>query len=431
MARYKNIHSEEADNTVCKLARKTLADEESLSHVGTLFLSGTFRLESEDGGRSEMNKKNRSGKFNMKTIKNLKNTYAVNIRLKMRRLLPFFLCIMIAIGMAVPTVHGDIFRWKDEDGNWRYSDQPPPESQEDSWWDEKGQVIHTTSPEKSSDAIQDSKAASETQQSFSGKGMLWKIELQGPAPSYILGTIHSEDPRVLNFSPSLEKAFTRTDTFIMEVILDETALFQMSTSMIFTDGRTLKSITGQELFDRALKAMVNHGVTDIALNRMKPWAVMSMLSVPMPETGLFMDVVLYEKAKSEGKKVFGLESAGDQLKVFDNMPLEDQVALLEETLNQIDKLPQLFEKMIEAYINGDLDGVAQIGKQFVTPENKALADRMLKRLNDDRNLVMADQMLPHLLAGNAFIAVGALHLHGPNGLVALLSDKGFKVTPVQ
>ena len=87
--------------------------------------------------------------------------------------------------------------------------------------------------------------------------------------------------------------------------------------------------------------------------------------------------------------------------------------------------------MIEAYINGDLDGVAQIGKQFVTPENKALADRLLKRLNDDRNLVMADQMLPHLLAGNAFIAVGALHLHGPNGLLALLSDKGFKVTPVQ
>jgi hypothetical protein len=53
MARYKNCHSEEADNTICELARKTLADEESLSHVGTVFLSGTFRLESDDRRRTE------------------------------------------------------------------------------------------------------------------------------------------------------------------------------------------------------------------------------------------------------------------------------------------------------------------------------------------------------------------------------------------
>jgi uncharacterized protein len=367
----------------------------------------------------------------MKTIKNLKNTHAINIRLTIRRFLPFFLCIMIAIGMAAPTVHGDIFKWKDKDGNWRYSDQPPPESQEDSWWDEKGQVIHTTDPEKSSEKRQESTTPSEIQQPFSGKGMLWKIELQGPAPSYILGTIHSEDPRVMNFSPSLEKAFTTTDTFIMEVILDEAALFQMSNSMIFMDGRTLKPIIGEKLFDKVTKAMADQGVAEMAVNRMKPWAVMSILSVPMPKTGQFMDVVLYEKAKSEGKKVFGLESAEDQLKVFDDMSLEDQVALLEETLNQIDQLPQLFERMIQTYVSGDLDGVVEIGKQFVTPKNKDLAERMLKRLNDDRNIVMADQILPHLLAGNAFVAVGALHLHGPNGLIALLLDKGFKVTPVQ
>jgi uncharacterized protein len=367
----------------------------------------------------------------MKTIKNLKNIHPVNIEFKIRGFLQIFLYILIIIGIAVPLVHGDIYKWKDEDGNWRYSDQPPRESQEDSWWDEKGRVIRTTAPEKSSNESRTSTTPSATQQSVSGEGMLWKIELQGPAPSYILGTIHSEDPRVLNFSPSLEKTFTRTDTFIMEVILDESSLFQMSTSMIFMDGRTLKSIIGEQLFDRVTKAMASRGIAEIAVNQMKPWAVMSMLSVPMPKTGQFMDVVLYEKAKSQDKKVFGLESVEDQLKVFDNMSIEDQVALLEETLNHADELPDLFEKMIQTYINGDLDGVAEIGKQFITPENKALAERMLKRLNDDRNLAMANQMLPHLLAGNAFIAVGALHLHGPNGLLNLLSDKGFKVTPVQ
>jgi uncharacterized protein len=367
----------------------------------------------------------------MQTISKLINTPAANTGFNMRRLLALFLCIILAVAIAAPTVHGDIYKWKDENGNWRYSDQPPPESQEDSWWDEKGRVIHTTAPEKPSDESRTSKTPPATQQPESDRGMLWKIELQGPAPSYILGTIHAEDPRVMNFSPSLEKALSKTDTFIMEVIMDETTLFQMTTSMIFADGRTLKSIIGENLFAKVIKAMASRGISEPAVNRMKPWAVMSILSFPMPKTGRFMDIVLYEKAISQNKKVFGLESAGDQIKIFDDMPIDDQVVLLEETLNHVDELPQLFEKMIQTYINGDLDGVVEIGNRFITPENKASAERMLKRLNDDRNLTMMDQMFPHLMAGNAFVAVGALHLHGPNGLISLLSGKGFKVTPVK
>ncbi|MFO8085297.1 MAG: TraB/GumN family protein [Desulfobacterales bacterium] len=349
---------------------------------------------------------------------------------KIRVFLSFLLHLTIIVSLFIPAVYGDIYKWKDKDGNWRYSDQPPPESQEDSWWEEKGRVIRTN-PEKSVEKKQLPPTFPETRTTASGEGMLWKIEVQGPSPSYILGTIHSEDPRVLNFSSSLTKAFDKAETFIMEVVLNESALFQTTASMMLTEGRTLESIVGEPLFNRVVNAMAGYGLIKPAVNYMKPWAVMSMLSVPIPKTGEFMDVVLYQKAISQDKNVLGLETVQDQLNVFDNMPMEDQIALLEDTLNYLDQYPDLFEKMIQTYLDGDLEGVAELGKTAMNPKNQALTEKLLKRLNDNRNITMINQMLPHLMAGNAFIAVGALHLPGPNGLLNLLAEKGFKVTAVK
>lgn len=345
--------------------------------------------------------------------------------------LSIFLFLMLFTGFYSPLAFGDIYKWKDKDGNWRYSDQPPPESQQDSWWEEKGRVIRTTPPEESIEKEKPSEIPTGEDIIFSGEGMLWKIEVQGPAPSFILGTIHSDDPRVLNFSPSVEKAFDKAETFIMEVILNESALFQTATSMILIDGRTLKSIIGENLYDRVINAMSGYGFAQTAINYMKPWAVISTLSVPRPQTGQFMDTVLHQKAVSQDKKVLSLETIDDQLNVFDNLPAEDQIALLENTLDHLHQFPELFEKMIQTYMNGDLEGIADMGKSFMNPENQAVTEKMLKRLNDDRNFSMVNQMLPHLMAGNTFIAVGALHLPGPNGVLNLLSEKGFKVTMVK
>ncbi len=341
-----------------------------------------------------------------------------------------FPVVLIALLFSLFMIRGtfaEIFKWQDENGQWHFSDQPPVESQEESWWDEKGSVIRTEKPPAQT-LVEEPETEPAEMVKPVGDGVLWKIEGGGTSPSYILGTIHSEDPRVLNFSPALESALAKKDVFIMEAVLDESALGWISTAMIMTDGRTLDSIIGNDLYAKAVRAAQNYGIPEIALNRMKPWAVLSVLSAPKPTTGQFMDLELYRKAKEQNKKIVGLETVREQIDLFDTMATEEQVALLEETLDRAEELPEMFEKLIGTYLSGDLKKVADLARTFMAAENHDFTERILKRFNDDRNYGMVDRMLPYLVAGDAFVAVGALHLPGEKGILNLLSEKGFTVS---
>ena len=350
----------------------------------------------------------------------------------MKGLLYAVLALFLSVAFSSPQVFGEIYKWQDESGQWHFSDQPPPESQDESWWDEKGGVIRTEKP-PSQTVLEDpdAKIAVAPPEPV-GKGVLFRIVGGGMSPSYVLGTIHSEDPRVLNFSYDLESAFKQKDVFLMEVVLDETALLEMSTSMLLLDGRTLQSILGDDLYRETARAVRKRlGIPEIAMNQMKPWAVMAALSVPPPKSGQFMDMVLYEKARQQGKQVVGLETADEQIRVFDSMPMEDQIALLKETLKHADELPETFEQLTLTYLSGDLEKVADLAEKFMNYGDPVLTERVLKRLNEDRNTKMVDQMLPYLVAGDAFVAVGALHLPGQKGILNLLRQKGFQTTPVR
>ncbi len=346
-----------------------------------------------------------------------------------------FLVALFAILMplfSVQTSFSEMYKWRDENGQWHFSDQPPPESQEESWWDEKGTAIRTEMP-PTQVLVKDPAAADRLEEPKPvGEGVLWKVEGGGLSPSYILGTIHSEDPRVLNFSPALESALKNKDVFIMEVVLDESAMAYTSAAMIFMDGRTLDKIVGNDLYAKTVRVAENYGIPEIALNRMKPWAVVSVLSTPKPQTGQFMDLELYRRAKEQNKQIVGLETAQEQIGLFDSMSMEDQVALLEDTLNHVEDLPGMFEQLIRTYLSGDLKKVADLVRTLVgATKNRDLTEKTLKRFNDDRNYRMVDRMLPYIVAGDAFVAVGALHLPGEKGILGLLTEKGFTVSPVQ
>ncbi len=350
-------------------------------------------------------------------------TKNVNIR----RVIGILSILLLVAGFTVPVVFGELYRWKDGDGNWHYSDQPPAESQQDSWWQEKGNVIETTKP-LAEDIGRDEAETPDKQKPIDAKCMLWKIEVSGVAPSYILGTIHSEDPRVLDFSPGILKALKRVDTFIMEADVDLNSFSQMSASMIFTDGRTLKSVVGNQLYQRASDALLKYGLPEIAFNQLKPWAVYAILSVPKPKTGQFMDLVLLEKARAQNKKVIGLETVDEQLAIFENMSMNDQVALLKDVLDHLPQIPDMLEKLLTTYAAGDLEEVARLAKKFNgLISDQSAAERLLKQVIDDRNMKMVDRMLPYLLEGDTFIAVGALHLPGKTGILKQLQKRGFKV----
>ena len=261
------------------------------------------------------------------------------------------------------------------------------------------------------------------------KGLLWKIEAPGTGSSWLFGTIHSDDRRVTALPEPVIKALDASSRFTMEAIIDGEGVVHMAEAMYFSDGRTLEQVAGKELYAESVKALAARGIPTLGVEKQKPWVVMMALSMPPPKTGEYLDLILQDRATRQNKPVSGLETIQEQVAVFDELPVPDQVALLKEAVQEQDTFEKDLEEMIEAYLARDIAALAEAGAQH-KPDNDRLHRSVMDRLLTRRNTRMAARLGPILKDGSAFIAVGAAHLPGESGLLNLLEKAGYRVTPV-
>jgi uncharacterized protein len=275
-------------------------------------------------------------------------------------------------------------------------------------------------------------AAAELQQASYDKGLLWRIEKPGIAPSYLFGTVHVADKRVLALPDIVRKQLDDAHSFTMEVALDAPNVAALAARMIYTDGRNLPGVAGEELFRKVVPLMAALGVPEELARLFKPWAATLMLAVPQQQPEELLDATLQRAAVQQGKPVHFLETVDDQVAAFEQMPESDQVALLEYTIETRDELPEATEQLLQAYLDRDLGRMWRLSEESVKdrPELKRVNDVFAQRLLFDRNVHMSERMQPWLEEGNAFVAVGALHLYGGQGLLALLARDGYTVTRV-
>jgi uncharacterized protein YbaP (TraB family) len=262
------------------------------------------------------------------------------------------------------------------------------------------------------------------------KALLYEIRSEtSPEPSYLFGTIHSEDPRVMDLADPVLDAFRESTGFALEVVPDAEAIIRAMVSMTFKDGRTLSDALPPELYPRAAEALEGLGMPPAAYNDFKPWAVVTLLSVPRGEGGEFLDLRLHRDAIETGKRVVGLETMEEQLAIFEGLDERDQVALLRQTLDSLDTLPDLLAALIAAYLERDLDALQTYGDQYLAGSDPRLAELFREVAVRSRNHRMVERMGPLLGEGGWFIAVGALHLPGTEGILALLRGQGYRVSP--
>jgi uncharacterized protein YbaP (TraB family) len=262
-------------------------------------------------------------------------------------------------------------------------------------------------------------------------GLLWEISRPGPAHAYLFGTIHSEDPGVIELAPAVERAFTGSRQVILEVYLDDDAMVAGGAAMLMTDGRRLSDVIGNQLFGQTAAALRTRGIPEAAAERMKPWAAATALSMPVPETGRVLDVVLFQRAQQAGKPLHGLETIDEQLEVFEGLPLDDQITLLRDAVEQFAGIDAMQAELLAAYKRQDLAAMLAINESAMSTGDQRLAGEFQRRLIVDRNHRMAERMEPYLEQGGAFIAVGALHLPGEQGLIRLLEQRGYSVRAVE
>lgn len=262
-------------------------------------------------------------------------------------------------------------------------------------------------------------------------GLLWQVSKPGLQASYLLGTIHMEDERVMAVMKPVRQPLRDSASFSAEIKFDTMAMLYAATAMRLPAGGTLEQQVGKPLYRQAVAAMGKRGIPENIVAVMKPWAVAMTLSMPPMKTGQVLDTVLYAQAVDQGKRVYGLETIREQMAIFDELSAKEQTLYLQETLDQLDEIPVVLEQMVQLYLKRDLAGLKTLSERPIGDTgSQFFARRFMKILLDDRNKRFVERMQGRLHEGRAFIAVGALHLPGEHGVLRLLERAGYVVEPV-
>ena len=272
-------------------------------------------------------------------------------------------------------------------------------------------------------AFSDARAAS--------RNFIWKISGKQSA-IYLVGSIHMLTKDYYPLNPALDSAFKESDLLVEEADLGEMLGAEAQMSVLLrgrlpTD-QTLEKVVSPETYAQASKHITAHGLPIELLKQFKPWMLALMIETfEWQKAGfdpsLGLDKHFYDRAQIDSKTIQGLETADYQISLFDSMTAQQQDRLLADTLKGIATEMGSITKLTDAWKTGDAPTIERI----------VLADLKQDTVMYQRLLVERNQnWLPKLEAlfarsGRAFVVVGAAHLVGPDGLLAILKSKGYTV----
>lgn len=258
-------------------------------------------------------------------------------------------------------------------------------------------------------------------------GLLWKLEAPSGKVSYLLGTMHTDDQRVTEFSPKILEAFNQSEAFMMETLPPrDPSIFMMK------QGTVSEMMTEKE-FDQVRDLADFHSMHIEAAMHMKPWLLAVIFDLPKPKALYSMDELLMAKAEEQDKKIIGLEKMRDHFSVLDSVSMEDQMIMLRAVLKRSQKDKERdYEKLLKTYQSGDLKKIIDLDDKItggMLP--KAVWENMRVKLIDERNAGMAEGLVSVAKDQAVFAAVGASHLAGEGGILGRLRNAGFTVTSVK
>jgi uncharacterized protein YbaP (TraB family) len=165
---------------------------------------------------------------------------------------------------------------------------------------------------------------------------------------------------------------------------------------------------------------------------LKPWAAMLILVRPPESPGIILDNLLMIDARNRGKTVVALETIDEQIAAMNDLPEDTQIALLRHAEANYDRIQQAFAPLRDAYLARDLAAIWKINDEMMAGEGEIVVhnERFLDSLLYQRNRRFVERLAPLLDQGRSFAAVGALHLYGPRGALALLAARGYRVTRI-
>lgn len=249
---------------------------------------------------------------------------------------------------------------------------------------------------------------------------------------YLLGSVHMLKPSDSALPPEVLAAYERSKKLVMELDLDDAnadALLGPSLELaMLPEGQSLEKILEPDLYASLVAHAGPLGLEPETMDRFQPWfAALALeqaaLSKSGFEAGAGVDEQLAQRARADGKSVVALETADEQLGFFAHLSEEQQRQYLRATLKELDSEGREAATMVSAWQRGDSAELERLMRKE-SAENPAL----FRMLTTDRNR----RWLPRITAmlsedQDYLVVVGALHLVGSDGLVALLKNQGYQV----
>lgn len=263
----------------------------------------------------------------------------------------------------------------------------------------------------------------------SENSLLWKISGNGlQEPSYLFGTIHITCDASL--SDKVKTALDKTQQLCLELDMDDANMqTEMMGSMMMKNGVTMKSLVKEEDF-KIVNAFLttNLGFSADMLNPVKPFMVSAMLYPKMMDCEMqSFENELIKITKAQNEEVIGLETVAEQLAVFDAIPYKEQMNELVITAKdnmQRDKAE--LAEMMTLYKSENVEAMVAYTEKSANVMTSKYSDVLLK----NRNQNWISRMTTIAKTKPTFFGVGAAHLGGKEGVIALLRKAGFTVEAV-
>ena len=261
-----------------------------------------------------------------------------------------------------------------------------------------------------------------------GRGLLWKVEANNGNFIHLFGTMHSQDKLVTSIHPKVRLNLVKSRLFVMEVLLDEEANRYFSEAIFYESDENLKQLLDPVIYAKLENIVNDYGISKVMLPRLKPWAAFTLVGRPKPVQAPTQDLALMQLALSANINIESLETMNDLVQVLDSIPVRDQVTILNDTVCNHKQILRDARVLIDLYIQRDLAGIILFNQK---PQyDEGVYDRFINLVLYERNRRMVEKIEQYISMGNVFIAVGASHLPDKSGILDLLSEKGYVVTPV-
>jgi len=238
--------------------------------------------------------------------------------------------------------------------------------------------------------------------------------------------MHVRDRRAFGSLPIVEEKIEECAAFAAEFNFEEAQAFQADNQTKITEDQTLKSLFKPKKYEKIATFLEKQTGMDIAFfDQQKPFVIYQLITETLFQKDMpfALDRYLYEHAKAQNKMLTGVETFAEQMAIMEKITLEEQAKILYQTVKNFKNYRKQLKKLTHLYQSGNL-------QQLNKSARKSMG-KLRKMMIDDRNIIMAERIIEMIDQQTTFVAIGAGHLGGKNGVLRLLKFKGMKIKPIK